>query len=138
MSNWTADEVRSLLDAEGWNYSEREIQNGIQFIVDDETRSGTKVNLFETGSVNVQGKNTEINRAASEIFSSPKPTAFPASPNRSTSRVRKHRVFVVYGHDQAALTQLENLLRKLKLEPIVLQDMPGSGDTIIEKLGQSN
>jgi len=48
--------------------------------------------------------------------------------------VAPRRVFIVYGHDVEAREQLELLLRRLRLEPIVLQNLPASGDTIIEKL----
>ncbi len=44
------------------------------------------------------------------------------------------RVFVVYGHDQAACEQLELLLHRLKLEPFVLGNFGGGGLTIIEAL----
>ena len=44
------------------------------------------------------------------------------------------RVFVVYGHDTAARDALELLLHKMGLEPIILQNLPAAGDTIIEKL----
>jgi predicted nucleotide-binding protein len=43
-------------------------------------------------------------------------------------------VFIVYGHDANVREQLELLLRRMKLEPIVLQNLPSGGQTIIEKL----
>ncbi|MCZ2157986.1 nucleotide-binding protein [Bartonella sp. 220] len=44
------------------------------------------------------------------------------------------KVFIVHGHDSAALEQLELILHKLKLEPYVLQNTSGNGSTIIEAL----
>lgn len=43
-------------------------------------------------------------------------------------------VFIVYGHDTASRDNLELLLRRMGLTPIVLANLPAAGDTIIEKL----
>ena len=42
--------------------------------------------------------------------------------------------FVVYGHDVASRDQLELLLRRMELTPIILGNLAAAGDTIIEKL----
>jgi predicted nucleotide-binding protein len=52
-----------------------------------------------------------------------------AAPNR--------KVFVVYGHDAAARTQLEAMLRRWDIEPILLDQLTSEGDTLIEKLERS-
>ena len=44
------------------------------------------------------------------------------------------KVFVVYGHDESARTQLDAMLRRWGLEPIILDQLPSKGQTIIEKL----
>lgn len=44
------------------------------------------------------------------------------------------KVFVVYGHDRTALDQLANMLRRWELEPLILDELPSGGSTIIEKL----
>ncbi|MDQ2842207.1 MAG: nucleotide-binding protein [Acidobacteriota bacterium] len=43
-------------------------------------------------------------------------------------------VFIVYGHDTASREQLELILRRMRLHPIVLGNLAAAGDTIIEKL----
>lgn len=43
-------------------------------------------------------------------------------------------VFVVYGHDIGARESLELILHRMGLNPIVLANLPASGDTVIEKL----
>ena len=43
-------------------------------------------------------------------------------------------MFVVYGHDNHARTQLEAMLRRWDLEPLILDQLISSGQTIIEKL----
>ena len=119
--------VKAKLTELGWFQSERQIQYGTQFVLSD----GTTVNCYDTGNVVVQGKDSDIKRQASAVFGNAGrttvagPTAEEAAPTR---------VFIVYGHDVDAREQLELLLRRLKLDPVILQNMPGGGDTIIEKL----
>lgn len=43
------------------------------------------------------------------------------------------RIFVVHGHDEAALQSVARFLEKVELEPIVLKEQPDRGLTIIEK-----
>jgi predicted nucleotide-binding protein len=43
-------------------------------------------------------------------------------------------VFVVYGHDQQSRDQLEAMLRRWRLEPLILDQLPTEGQTVIEKL----
>jgi predicted nucleotide-binding protein len=45
-----------------------------------------------------------------------------------------NKVSVVYGHDTEARELLELLQRRMKLEPVILQNLPVAGDAIIEKL----
>lgn len=46
----------------------------------------------------------------------------------------KKSVFIVHGHDDDAITKIENFLRKMELTPIILRDQASMGKTIIEKL----
>lgn len=41
---------------------------------------------------------------------------------------------MVYGHDSEAKVQLEAMLRRWDLEPLILDQLPSEGATIIEKL----
>lgn len=83
--------------------------------------NGCIVNCWDTGKVNCQGKNTkEIEDLLSET-----------TPEQ---RTEKKKVFVVYGHDMNARTQLEAMLRRWDLEPLILDQLVSSGQTIIEKL----
>ncbi len=112
-------------------FSEREIQNGVQFSLDD----GTPVDCHRTGKVVVRGKATEHRAAVKALFMADPPAAPRASiAPAGRTQAQINRVFMVYGHDVAAREQLELILRRLKIEPIVLQNIPGTGDTIIEKL----
>lgn len=80
--------------------------------------NGAVINCFANGNHNVQGKNIQEVKNFLESNSS--------SGNR--------KVFVVYGHDEIARTQLEALLRRWDLDPIILDQQASSGQTIIEKL----
>lgn len=46
----------------------------------------------------------------------------------------KTKVFIVHGHDELAIAQVSEVLRKLNLEPIILKDEPSKSNTIIEKI----
>lgn len=81
--------------------------------------NGCILSIFNTGKLSYQGKNTEPIKALIEGTSS-------APKNR--------KVFVVYGHDEVARTQLEAMLRRWDLEPLILDQLESSGNTIIEKL----
>lgn len=63
-------------------------------------------------------------------------TASPAS-SKPVTAARSRRVFVVHGHDDAALQGLARFLEKLGLEAIILKEQPDQGRTIIEKFEDS-
>ncbi|MCY8717024.1 nucleotide-binding protein [Bacillus spizizenii] len=44
------------------------------------------------------------------------------------------KVFIVHGHDEAALIKTQSFIRELGLEPVVLRDTANEGLTIIEKI----
>lgn len=135
MAGWNKESVERTIKEKNWYESEREIQHAHQFTLTD----GTKVCCYNTGSVVVQGKDTDIKREAESIFGGKS----AGSGRRSRSKdvidaasASPKRVFIVHGHDHDALEQLSHRLRKLRLDPIVLQSIPGGGETIIEKLEQ--
>lgn len=51
----------------------------------------------------------------------------------STLMPQARKVFVVHGHDEAALQTVARFLEQLGLEPIILSEQPDAGRTIIEK-----
>lgn len=62
---------------------------------------------------------------------------FSGSPQTVPSDQTKHfenKIFLVHGHDTAILHQVARLLEQFNIEPIVLFEQPGKGQTIIEKL----
>lgn len=90
------------------------------------TSEGAIVNVFDKGTYTIQGKNADKIRA---LFD---PTLLTSSGTQSSSINKK--VFVVYGHDPNARNQLEAMLRRWGLEPLILDQLPSEGQTLIEKL----
>jgi predicted nucleotide-binding protein len=54
-------------------------------------------------------------------------------PMQATAPASQRKVFIVHGHDDAALQAVARFLEKLRLEAIVLREQPDQGRTIIEK-----
>ena len=92
----------------------RNIQHGKAIYLNN----GGIVNCFNTGKHNIQGRNQDQIRAVIE----------------GTVSLINKKVFVVYGHDDMAKLQLEALLRRWDLDPIILDQQASAGQTIIEKL----
>lgn len=126
----TLEEIKACLQAAGLQIlNEEGLSNG----------SGTQlrlqneaiVNSFHTGKFNVQGKNQDAVKACLGV----QPSAV-AMPEQSAiaSKPILSKVFVVYGHDTIARTELEAMLRRWRLEPLILDQLPSEGQTIIEKL----
>ncbi len=61
--------------------------------------------------------------------------AVPArQPRAAKSPDITRNVFVVYGHDEKAKTELQAMLRRWDLDPLILDQLTSGGQTIIEKL----
>ena len=80
--------------------------------------NGGIINCYNSGSHTVQGK------AQAEV----------KSVIEGDATADSKKIFVVYGHDEIARTQLEAMLRRWDLEPIILDQQASGGQTIIEKL----
>src|SRR5438105_4505830 len=78
--------------------------------------SGAIVNCYDKGTISFQGRNQDAARAALGLDA---PVSIDASmQSRSTTTV-KPKVFVVYGHSPSARTQLDAMLRRWGLEPLI-------------------
>lgn len=86
--------------------------------------NGAVVNVFDNGKCQCQGKfQEETKKILAKL-----------NPNAQVAKKINKKVFVVYGHDEKVKAQLEALLRKWKLEPLILDQLVSNGNTIIEKL----
>jgi len=107
------------------------IANGLKIKTEERTgnndgyklclENGAIINVFDSGKHSVQGKNAAEVKA---LF----------TDDESSTKPANRKVFVVYGHDMNARTQLEAMLRRWEFEPLILDQLPSSGQTIIEKL----
>jgi predicted nucleotide-binding protein len=119
----TTDEIIQLLESTGLRLKERtRLTNGsgeqARFL------TGEIINVFDSGTINVQGKNKDV---VERLLGSSGAGIAMAKPSA-------RHVFVAYGHDTPARTQLEAMLRRWGLEPLILDQLPSEGQTIIEKL----
>ena len=100
------------------------------------------INVWETGTCTVQGKEAgRMEEVLAELVGKAQGNRRHApqrvqqtSGGSSASAPASKRVFVVYGHDATAKDQLTGMLQRWDLEPLVLDDLPSGGNTIIEKL----
>ena len=91
-------------------------------------KTGEILNVFDNGNISFQGKNQARVRdllGMTHVSDSPVGTA--------TENIGR-RIFVVYGHDRTVTTQLEAMLRRWELDPLILDQLPSEGQTVIEKL----
>ena len=117
--NITLEQVKALLKSVNQTIIE-EKRSGNDLGTVLKLSNGCIINCWDKGTANCQGKNSE------------KITALLSGTTASSIQNRK--VFVVYGHDNNARTQLEAMLRRWDLEPLILDQLISSGQTIIEKL----
>ena len=128
----TLDEAKALLVAASFEVnSEQRTKNDLGWQL--RLTNGGIVNVFDTGAFNVQGKCQSEVKAA--LGAAPAQAAVAKAP--ASAQVKQNantKVFVVYGHDETARNHLEAMLRRWGLEPLILDQLPSEGQTIIEKL----
>ena len=125
----TLADIKTALNREGLTITdEKRLPNGTGTQL--KLNNGAIINCFDKGTYNVQGKNCEdVKRLlTADTFSQ---SDIPPSEINAGFH---NKVFVVYGHDQTAKNQLEVMLRRWKLDPLILDQLPSEGQTIIEKL----
>lgn len=131
-SRMSPDEMQMLLKAHNIGFTAKDIPHGRQFRLDD----GAIANVYSSGKIVWQGKDTATAQKVRGLYGASEPataTVAAATPSETISP-SNNKVFIVYGHDIECREQLELLLRRMKLEPVILQNLPIAGDTIIEKL----
>lgn len=89
--------------------------------------NGSIVTVYDSGKCVLGGKRTEDIR---HLFEGEIKYTAPQQAEPLPAR----KVFVVYGHDSPARTELEAMLRRWNLEPLILDQLTSGGQTIIEKL----
>ena len=122
------EDVRDFLKQRQVSVSEDRIQNATRLRGPD----GEIFCIYDSGKFVPQGNRKSALAVAVEEWVS-KGAAASGGAGLGTESTDAP-VFIVYGHDTAARDNLELLLRRMGLAPIILANLPAAGDTIIEKL----
>jgi predicted nucleotide-binding protein len=126
------DALKALINGAGIKGGWTDNNAGHQF----KSQRGGVLGYWETtNTVSVQGQSPgkedlELLLDAAEQGAAVAVAAPVAAPEPAPNR----KIFVVYGHDEPARNQLDAMLRRWGLEPIILDQLPSKGLTIIEKL----
>lgn len=86
--------------------------------------NGGNINVYDSGKVVCGGKNKQD---LEKLLKG-------ENPEIEIGTRKSNKIFIVYGHDSTAKTQLDAMLRRWGLEPMFLDQLPSEGQTIIEKL----
>ena len=133
----TVDDVKQRLSAAGLTFEERELSaNQVQLVCNEHD---AVVNIWlSTGTVQAQGRDqAALTEALGDLIGKGKrsrQTPRAAQPAAAPPAPVVKQVFVVYGHDTSARTEVDAMLRRWGLEPLILDQLPSQGNTIIEKL----
>ena len=122
----TVDEIQKRLESAGLVLkSKKRNRNDTGFQL--RFASGEIVNVFDNGTITPQGREQgRIREVLGLEAGDLAAVAVTAQPSR--------KVFVVYGQDAQARTQLEAMLRRWDLDPLILDQLHSEGQTLIEKL----
>jgi predicted nucleotide-binding protein len=125
----TKDQVLASLAANGFvPDGEKQIQYGVQL----RFTNGSLVSVFDSGAITPQGKDVELVKQLLGL--EPGKNVGATQPFAPAKSAVNNKVFVVYGHDEQARARLDAMLRRWGLEPLILDQLPSEGQTIIEKL----
>ena len=125
------DALRSLINASGIKGEWSDDGSGRHTFTTQ--RKGILNYWPHKGTIQCQGK-AEPKAELEAIFASGGAEFTP--PAATTPKDDRTKIFVVHGHDTHALEQLELVLRRLGLDPYILQNNDGESKTLIEALEQ--
>lgn len=131
------DDFRKYLMRRGVAFQEKRTPTATEFTCAD----GEVFSIADSGHLQVADTPTRLTQTVRDMTTSPIDGTvgdllrfvWDQSKPLQVSQADRS-VFIVHGHDTAARKELELLLRQLKMEPIVLMNLPAQGETIIEKL----
>jgi predicted nucleotide-binding protein len=126
-----ADDLRDYLSRRSVKFSEEKIPYGVLF----RCPAGEMFTVYAKGKFTAQGAQTALTEEVRSWETAGCPIDGTAVRNASHSSAKVDPpVFIVYGHDRTSRDTIELLVRRMGLEPVILQNLPAAGDTIIEKL----
>ena len=123
--------LRHLIDSSGIKGEWSEDDNGKHTFKSQ--RKGIVNYWPHNGTIQCQGK-AEPKAELEAIFALGGAEVSPATA--TAPKDERTKIFVVHGHDTLALEQLELVLRRLGLDPYILQNNDGESKTLIEALEQ--
>ena len=80
----------------------------------------------------LQSAEAMLKSMVQEIKWSEEDKSMAACRSPDGSKVNNYKVFVIHGHDEAAKHEVARLIEHLELEPVILDEKPSEGKTIIE------
>ena len=119
------ENAKKLIQENGFSISSESVLNqghGTQL----KLSNGVSVCIYNTGKCVIQGKADEKTKVE-KIFQG-------CEISKTTSAINSKDIFVVYGHDTTIRSEWEATLRRWGLNPLILDQIPSEGSTIIEKL----
>lgn len=105
------------------DYDAQDAQEARQYLAEGKERS---IQLLQRAITALQDEIAEQEQIEAT-------TLAPAAAERRGRPRASNQVFVVHGHDEAALQAVARFLEQLGLEAIILREQPDQGRTIIEK-----
>ncbi|MCK6418901.1 MAG: nucleotide-binding protein [Alphaproteobacteria bacterium] len=96
-------------------------------------KNGAILNWWETkGTLLFQGEKAKTSQFEERLTPLLETDDYFQSSQKTNSQ--NNKIFVVYGHDENSRTQLDAMLRRWGLDPLILDELPSKVLTIIEKL----
>ena len=135
MKKWEIEPLKAAINSHGLEIVDlKDIQHGHQLTLSN----GTKANWYSSGKVVIQGKDCDEKNLLNSVVNGGNPLPStqiqPSSDTTKVGTIADPKVFVVYGHDTEARDQLELMLLRMNIKPVILGNMAPDGKTIIEAL----
>lgn len=89
------------------------------------TKNRTVINCYTNGTISTQGKNNQEDLDKLKTI---------LNNDFATEDDKNKKVFIVHGHDENSLNELQVILYKFGLNPVVNKERASQGKTLIESL----
>ena len=117
--------LKTEFEKKGWLVEEN-MNSNIELRA--KTPSRTVINVYKNGTVQTQGKENEQDKIyLNEILNIDSMTKEYTDENNN-------KVFIVHGHDHVSREELENILYRWNLKPVVSMKEVAGGNSILENL----